>query len=589
MDEGTVNPFWFPTESKIRLWLSLISFIVSCPFLLFHALFLSIIFLANILPDAKPQLWYLLFKTASFGSILYLPIATALIWCLSTRHYKKKFHLVPADDHCPHVAAIIRSLNHSPWFNIDPPPQIWLTSDKRLGPVPFVFGMRKAKAIVVPEELMQLFGLGSKHVESVLLHELAHIKNGDVSLITFGKLLMRSTLLLIVSFWIVFSTGLILIPLSGHQLANLAGTGEVAGYYLNYHILSIPAWFLIVLSILLFRSAQRHREFYADYRIKLARPDLLPHLYEALELISKHRVVLQVVSVLKPAVAVAGLLKGRALLRHVPWIRDFWATHPSNAERKVFLQYRSDALLSVKPRTLILIAITLAVMMWTHIDMSMRAEVLFGLTFFKKFPSWLWSEEHNLLMAQVYRCILHIFVFFFCIMLTSPSLLASKVKIAFPYNMGVKPVTVSFILFILLTVLLYEEIGAVIYPIHIFVATILFGHVSLVGLWLFTKDIQMQIFLESFMIFILSLTYFCLIYGVIYYRKQPHVFRKISKLVLPPFLLLVAINYWIVFPYYQSEKLMLSCVAIASVLVASTSVLRRKTLKISYLWSGPDG
>ena len=348
MEERPINPFWFPTESKIRLWLALLVLLAICPPYFFDV-FIS---LSETLAYHISQLTLVYVNPTSWGiwygclfiSSLAAPASIALaIWHLLPMYQQKRFRLKPLSAHYPKVASKIKSINEDPWLRISPLPSLWWSNDPRLGNVPTIFGMGKRKGIVIPEKFLQLFDANSPHFESVILHELAHIKNGDVSLINFTRPFIYLMFGLPACFYFLktsFDWNLLM-----WILPSISGIGYAVLYsYLH-------------------RSAQRKRELYADYRVKLARGDLVPYLTEALEIIKKEHEVEQMFLVLKPILAFDRFTRNNPFFRPFTaacnlMIR-FWRSHPSIEERKKYIQRDPRKIFTISIEMLILISLAL--------------------------------------------------------------------------------------------------------------------------------------------------------------------------------------------------------------------------------------
>ncbi len=116
-------------------------------------------------------------------------------------------------------------------------------------PVPNAFATgRSPKSAVVAVTTGLLRTLNRDEIEAVLGHEISHVKNRDVAVITIASFI--STLAFFIMRWAMF------MGMFGDRRDNAAATGVAL------FVVSATVWFI---SFLLIRALSRYREYAADY------------------------------------------------------------------------------------------------------------------------------------------------------------------------------------------------------------------------------------------------------------------------------------------------------------------------------------
>jgi Zn-dependent protease with chaperone function len=239
VSERWLNPFWFPSETKVRFGLVLLA--AGCLSLFAARRGLEIL-------DYHFLAWIWL------ALVLFLPT----IWRLASRslhRLRRQLTLTPIEPVSPVLAKAVTALANDPWLDLNSPPQVWLTP---YDISPISFGLGGHKHIFLPQFLLDHYRPSERGVsaelEAILRHELAHIKNGDLSLKELADVAFRAaseTLVL----W--------LLPLTFWS-ALWGGTGSViSAWEVLYLVLALLG------SFYLYRTALRWRELYADVRVTL--------------------------------------------------------------------------------------------------------------------------------------------------------------------------------------------------------------------------------------------------------------------------------------------------------------------------------
>jgi Zn-dependent protease with chaperone function len=215
---------------------------------------------------------------------------------------------------------------------------------------PITYGKRtRAAKLVLPRNFDALASyatgnetdLANNLKRFVFMHELAHIRNGDVALISWAAAFMRST-----KYWPFLTLGAAAVALSAQR--------ELAVLVLS---MSLLFFFLYTFLHLVIKLTQRHREYLADARVWLYGPDetIAPLLKPSVKKWAEGMTVLEAFFAhLRPQPLVENKWTGRltpALTEstsspttRMKWLegisRFFFSQHPSAKDRQKALQAR---------------------------------------------------------------------------------------------------------------------------------------------------------------------------------------------------------------------------------------------------------
>jgi heat shock protein HtpX len=167
---------------------------------------------------------------------------------------------VVEDDQYPELQATVARLSQT----VDVPQPDLAVAESDV-PNAFTVGRRPSKAtIVVTSELVET--LEADELEGVLAHELAHVRNRDVSVMTFSYFLPSFTYF--VAMGAYFVLGGVFKLLGGFRHADDEGAGGLAIALVVVSVSAVCTLLLSalfwVMSFLVFRILSRYREYVAD-------------------------------------------------------------------------------------------------------------------------------------------------------------------------------------------------------------------------------------------------------------------------------------------------------------------------------------
>jgi len=294
--EKILNPFIFPAESTIRLWLCLIALITSYLFVLSFAVvgldyysaavkapleffkwvlnillrlatgkdvtlrefswrmvkwygYLVLFFGGLLLLDTLPNM------LKFFGRLFFIPVNLLLLPILTyfqgAKREIEQYEMTPLNN--DGIEARICELCGSRWLRLEKSPTLWVSQQPLASPA-MAFGSHRESHLCLSPEVLEDYPPDSNELKAILLHELAHIKSGDLALTAFLTSLLKSYYALCGLFTFVI------------LLSSLMGAGSMVGKII---VLIIPFFSFGLMCDLLIRSAQRYREKAADIRSAL--------------------------------------------------------------------------------------------------------------------------------------------------------------------------------------------------------------------------------------------------------------------------------------------------------------------------------
>lgn len=237
--KAIVNPFVFPSEITFYFIL-----LISTVFLATFSVVFRIFYLIAYPPTPLPQEFYSISLILSTTFIL-LPILTFIIYRIRLRNKIAKYEKNQLNEKYPEISNLISKLCNT--LGLQTPISLYTESEELDASI---FNHKGKVYLLISMGLCRMFKTFPSMVETVLLHELSHLKNGDVVQHQIAE-----------SLWRAFSLITFISALSGiivyHDLhTSLIWLLVVLFFYI------IPLGGIFYLN----NAIQRWREIYADIR-----------------------------------------------------------------------------------------------------------------------------------------------------------------------------------------------------------------------------------------------------------------------------------------------------------------------------------
>ncbi len=245
------NLFVFPSEVFIRFVVILLNCLGLVPIILssFFAIFILV-------SDNSWSGIYMIPITCLNGIVLLAsPLIFVYFYWLKPKQIIRKYNLKPLEDKYPDFHSTI--LQTAREMGITQNIQLWL-QDGNTKWYPLTFGTRRRPNIMLPEGLILHFKNRNFDFKPIIVHELAHILNGDVWQIAMAQALIRA----IIAPSMLSAFGSLTYLFFNWQFStHNAYASEGIGYLLGF-----TGWCALVPFglIILINSMQRYRELYAD-------------------------------------------------------------------------------------------------------------------------------------------------------------------------------------------------------------------------------------------------------------------------------------------------------------------------------------
>ncbi len=195
---------------------------------------LALVYLAflAVLAAMNVRFEFLLFVAVFFIFMQYYFSDKLVLWSMRAR--------IVSEDEAPELHEIVRRLSTEAQI---PMPKVAIVDT----PIPNAFATgRSPSSAVVAVTTGLLRTLNRDEIEAVLAHEISHIKNRDVAVLTIASVI--STLAFFIMRWAML-------------MGMFGGDRRETGYGTLLFIVSAVVWFV---SFLLIRALSRYREFAAD-------------------------------------------------------------------------------------------------------------------------------------------------------------------------------------------------------------------------------------------------------------------------------------------------------------------------------------
>jgi len=250
-----LNPFAFPSGVTIRFILLIMTLPVFGVFISLLATYGLFAHFSSPMQIPLYGVWFLY----SFPMTIFvaIPALTALFYFADPQRKIRKLRLMDLRKRYPQISDLISRLcerigiKHSPaalWFDdsaLDP--SYRYNAD--------VFGTHRRAYIAIAQSLCEAFKAFPDLVESLLLHELSHLKNRDLVKHEIAEKLMKA-------YFIVAPAQLVFLLCEHFLLRGQAELGLDLVFLIAYLLYLVPGIFLYYLN----GSIKRAREIYADAR-----------------------------------------------------------------------------------------------------------------------------------------------------------------------------------------------------------------------------------------------------------------------------------------------------------------------------------